>query len=74
MAIEGNLVNGCVKGGDEFALNGLRKWIPPYQTKFLVSERRGYCGRELLHLTGETPEDADGVPDNITEIWADSRV
>lgn len=68
------IVNGCWKGGDEFALFGLRKWIPPYQTMFLVSEREGYCGRRLVHLSNETLDDAIGVPESVAPVWADEEV
>lgn len=68
------IVNGCWKGGDEYALFGLRKWIPPYQTMFLVHEEHGYVDRKLIHLAANSPKDALDVPTTLGPVWADSMM
>lgn len=68
------IINPCWKGGDEFATLGLRKWSKPAQLMFLVHEDRGYVGSRLIHLDGQTEEDAREVPSQIDPLWRDQRV
>ncbi len=62
------LVNGCMKGGDEFALFGLNKWVPASQTMFVVHEEHGYVSRRLIYLQGSKPSDA--VDYEIAGVWS----
>ncbi len=66
-------MNPCWKGGDEFATLGLRKWSQPAQVMFLVHEKLGYVGSQLIYLKDQTPEDAEGVPERAPTIFADGN-
>ena len=67
------LINGCWKGGDEFALGALHAIIPPLQTLFFVHSRYGVIGKELIKLEGQTEKDAEFLPfagHELPGVWA----
>lgn len=68
------IINGCWKGGDEFVLYGLRKLSKPSQTMFYVHAEEGYVGSRLIHLWGQQPSDADGVPTHAEPVWANQNI
>lgn len=68
------IINPCWKGGDEFATLGLRKYSKPAQTLLLIHHKRGYVNSQLVHLWGQTEEDAIHVPQGPAHIWADTKI
>ena len=70
------IINGCWKGGDEYALGGLHTIIPPMQTLLFVHSRYGVISTEHIKLDGQTPEDAKPLPyeDHVLpEVWANGE-
>lgn len=67
-------VNGCFKGGDEYAINGLFKHTDPVQHLYLVSDKHGYVDGSELFLKDQKAEDAEGLPLRLSDIWAATKV
>ncbi len=69
------IVNGCVKGADEFALNALHSTIRPIQTLFFVHHRVGVLGDEPLYLDVAKEEHGKIFPDNLLpSVWANKKM
>ncbi len=68
------VVNGCFKGGDEYAMNGLFKHTDPVQHIYLVSTSKGHIETAELFLKGQTPEDGLLLPERLSTVWADTKL
>ena len=65
------IICGCMKGGDEFALQRLAVITKPQQIVTYWHPKYGYIGKETIYLNA-----FDNVPskfqDVLSEVWSES--
>lgn len=68
------MINGCWKGGDEYALGSLYKITPPIQMITIVHDRYGALEPIPLQLGHETEEHGVNLPEVLPAVWAEATI
>jgi len=65
------IINGSVKGGDEFAMGSLQMTNKPSQNLVYYHEKHGYIGGSPIYLQSADADESYGFEMILPEVWAD---
>ena len=65
------IINGSVKGGDEFSMGSMQTSHAPSQNLLYFHDRHGYLGGGPIYLADADEKEGIEFKDHLPEVWAD---